>query len=239
MFGLDGEHNLKAELHPLYAMANNISNNPNNIGADASDEVWLMFVRNQGDEGFCSSQKWVAGFEDYTVRLPWREGMTSVDVNWDKTRFRGSDGTSPPTIAVLPPPVRSGIPGVFVSFHLGPAVPSSSIFEPGASIPFVYGALHLIWTGPPEVVSRVASTRPPSAADETDEVENEIGAAINQLPSELRRQVEKARVIDQLVASLKCQDMVEMIHIRDFAFAAWEEARYAAPFQVAFSAASA
>jgi len=27
------------------------------------------------------------------------------------------------------------------------------------------------------------------------------------------------KIFDQLIASLKCQDMVEMIHIRDFAFA--------------------
>jgi hypothetical protein len=51
MFGLDGEHDLKSELHPLYAIATKLAH------FDApSDEVWLMFVRNRGDEGFCSSQ---------------------------------------------------------------------------------------------------------------------------------------------------------------------------------------
>jgi hypothetical protein len=113
MFGLDGEHDLKAEVHPLFAMStlrDNFENNP-------SDEVWLMFARNQGDEGFCSSQIWGAGFEDYTVRLPWHSGMTLVDVNWDKTKFVGSDGTSGPTVAVLPPPAREA--GVYVTFHPG------------------------------------------------------------------------------------------------------------------------
>jgi len=43
-----------------------------------------MFVRNQGDEGYCSSQVWDLGLEDYTVRLPWRPGMRSVDVDWGK-----------------------------------------------------------------------------------------------------------------------------------------------------------
>jgi hypothetical protein len=42
------------------------------------------------------------------------------------------------------------------------------------------------------------------------------------------------KIFDQLIASLKCQDMVEMIHIRDFAFAAWEEARYTRHRVVAF-----
>src|SRR5262249_19955220 len=67
MFGMDGEHDLKAELHPLYAIATRRDNYEN----DPKDDVWLMFVRNRGDEGFCSSQLWDAGFEDYTFRLPW------------------------------------------------------------------------------------------------------------------------------------------------------------------------
>ena len=60
---------MKSELHPLYAMAlrrDAVSNDP-------SDEGWLMFVRNRGDEGFCSSQLWDSGFTDYTFRLPWRD----------------------------------------------------------------------------------------------------------------------------------------------------------------------
>ena len=147
LFGLDGEHELKSELHPLYAMATRRANFEN----DPSDEVWLMFVRNRGDEGYCSSQVWDGGFEDYTFRLPWRDGMTSVDVNWDKTKFEGTPGTSTvPTVQVvrpLPPIDVTGLttrtnvvartpgnagafaatgvlermadPGVFVTFHLG------------------------------------------------------------------------------------------------------------------------
>ena len=67
------------------------------------DEAWLIFVRNLGDEGFCSSQIWNGGFEDYTFRLPWRDGMTSVEVNWDKTKFEGTDGTSGPMVRGVPP----------------------------------------------------------------------------------------------------------------------------------------
>jgi hypothetical protein len=52
------------------------------------------------------------------------------------------------------------------------------------------------------------------------------------LATESLEQFEK--IFDQLIASLKCQDMVEMIHIRDFAFAAWEEARYTRHRVVAF-----
>lgn len=147
MFGLDGEHELKSELHPLYAMAT-----LRDIESDPRDEAWLMFVRNRGDEGFCSSQIWNGGFEDYTFRLPWRDGMTSVEVNWDKTKFDGTDGTSGPMVRAVPPspigiteiarrsattlgstagggiltssggiydPVVGGDAGVYVTFHLG------------------------------------------------------------------------------------------------------------------------
>jgi phytoene dehydrogenase-like protein len=52
------------------------------------------------------------------------------------------------------------------------------------------------------------------------------------LATESLQQFEK--IFDQLVASLKCQDMVELIYIRDFALAAWEEARYTRHRVVAF-----
>jgi hypothetical protein len=150
MFGLDGEHDLKSELHPLYAMATR-----RDIESDPRDEAWLIFVRNRGDEGYCSSQIWSGGFEDYTFRLPWREGMTSVEPNWDKTKFEGTDGTSGPVVRAVPPyrvmpptplsaadvtrrntttprstartsdltssPQFPGYAGVYVTFHLGHA----------------------------------------------------------------------------------------------------------------------
>ena len=169
LFGFDGEHGGKTELHPLYALATNVctldgSKNQCKPERDPNDDVWLMFVRNRGDEGACSSQIWAGGFDDYTFRLPWREGMTDVEVNWDLTQFEGTQGTSDkPDIRIVPPLFfhpfttnvrvvergRPGIfdpPGVYVTFHLGyPTVLPAS--DSSASIPFVDGALHLIWKG--------------------------------------------------------------------------------------------
>lgn len=196
MFGLDGEHTLKAELHPLYAMATRRDNYEN----DPRDEVWLIFVRNRGDEGYCSSQLWDAGFEDYTFRLPWLPDMTSVEVNWSKTQFEGTDGTSGPTVATLPAPAAAA--GVYVTFRLGPA----------ASSPFIDGTLHLTWTGPAagtprrpgsagrDIVHRgVSGARwagvRGGAAEEIDEVEHRLQAATNQLAPLQRREVEKARAV--------------------------------------------
>jgi hypothetical protein len=164
LFGLDGEHQLKTEMHPLYAMALR-----RDMESSPSDEVWLIFLRNRGDEGGCSSQVWDGGFSDYTFRLPWRDGMASVEVNWDKTEFEGTPGTSTKPIVGLVPPVAAerrlassagagdltssgGIftpNGVYVTFHLGSptAIPPGGItLGPPASIPYIDGVLHLKWT---------------------------------------------------------------------------------------------
>jgi hypothetical protein len=137
MYGLDGEHDLKAELHPLFAFASQLNSQNNPL-----DEVWLMFARNRGDEGFCSSHLWESGFEDYIVRLRWRAGATGVEVNWSKTHFEGTPGTSGPNFMVVPPGSQDE-PGVYAIFHLGPA-------ENG---PFIDGSVYLIWSGlPPSLV---------------------------------------------------------------------------------------
>ncbi len=47
LYGLDCEHSCHPELHPVYAMAILVQDDPN-------DEVWAIFVRNWGNEGFCS-----------------------------------------------------------------------------------------------------------------------------------------------------------------------------------------
>ena len=154
MFGLDGEHDLKSEMHPLFAMATKRTYDND----DPSDEDWLIFVRNQGDEGYCSSQIWNAGFEDYTFRLPWRSGMTDVDVNRIKTQFKFGGTATGPVVAKLPPPAAS--PGVYVTFHLGPPVPRKTSFggDPDATYPFVNGALHLTWSSSSPDASRQAIT---------------------------------------------------------------------------------
>jgi len=208
MFGLDGEHGMKAELHPLYALAIRRDTFENS----QSDEAWLMFVRNHGDEGFCSSQEWESGLEDYTFRLPWRSGMTAVSVDWNNTNFVGTDGTSGPTVSAIAPP--SSEAGVYVSFHLGPAVLSSGTFDTPASVPFLNGVLHLSWSGQPPLkelgegqvahlpTTGVVATHPVIAAGGNnrpevgvDDSEQLLSAAINAAPAAQREQVKQARVL--------------------------------------------
>jgi len=47
LFGLDAEHNIYSELHPVYAIAIEMNSNPD-------DNTWMIFARNVGDEGACS-----------------------------------------------------------------------------------------------------------------------------------------------------------------------------------------
>jgi Beta/Gamma crystallin len=223
LFGFDGEHGGKTELHPLYALATNVctldvSKNECKPERDPKDDVWLMFVRNRGDEGFCSSQIWAGGFDDYTFRLPWREGMTDVEVNWDLTQFEGSQGTSDkPEVRVVPPlfvhlstatvgvverlpPGLKDPPGVYVTFHLGyPTVLPAS--DSSASIPFVDGALHLIWKAPVGVAGGGLTTSGGLVAttsfregEITPDVEDLLSRAVDHLAPRDRESVRKAGV---------------------------------------------
>ena len=47
LFGLDSEHNIYSELHPVYAMAVEVKE-------DKDDNTWIIFARNTGGEGACS-----------------------------------------------------------------------------------------------------------------------------------------------------------------------------------------
>jgi hypothetical protein len=204
MYGLDTDH-MKAELHPLFAIATR--RDTHNFENSDGDEAWLMFVRNLGDEGFCSYKLWSAEFEDYTVHLPWRPGMASVQVDWSKTSFDGTDGTSGPVVWAVPPalPRNPAAEGVFVSFHLGPV----------NGAPFVDGVLHLIWSGPQilrgriaggavavgdgravaagEISGRAGVVVRPTEDDEADDIERKLADAVKALPPEARASVAAAR----------------------------------------------
>ncbi len=80
MFGVDCEHDgCKSEIHPVFTLAVHVLDSPDN-------DTWAMFLRNTGDEGYCSSQIETANFTSYTFRLPWRTKESipwnTVDVLW-------------------------------------------------------------------------------------------------------------------------------------------------------------
>jgi hypothetical protein len=172
LFGVDLEHGGgKSELHPVLALAVNVRD-------EAAENVWAMFVRNTGNEGYCSHRMWKAEFTTYTFRLPWKEGMSSVEVltGPDQSQFAGTAGTSGPAVVFTPGQ------GVDVTFTLPP--PSQT--------PLVEGELHLRWVGQPPIATARRPVPRLERVAEHDEV-GPVREAIDRLPPAQRRQVEEAR----------------------------------------------
>jgi hypothetical protein len=123
LFGLDCAHSVtdsNTELHPVYAMAIMVDDNP-------ADQLWAIFVRNWGDEGFCSTKPHPLDLQTYSFRLPWKEGKTTAP-NFSSHFLTNSTVTGPAIQFALNE-------GVLVTFILPPP-------EAGA---WVHGELHLQW----------------------------------------------------------------------------------------------
>jgi hypothetical protein len=87
LFGLDCEHDCRSEVHPVYGFAAEASDH-------ADDNVWVMFVRNWGNEGFCSQYDHQIHFNDnkITFMLPRAtKGIATIDAQ--KTEFAVTDGS--------------------------------------------------------------------------------------------------------------------------------------------------
>jgi len=230
MFGLDSEHHLKPELHPVYALALQTDlvktvHSPGHTPAlvsplaqGSSEDLWLMFVRNQGNEGFCSSDVWDGYFEDYTFQLPWKEGMTHVEVNGTKgkTSFWGTDGTTGPSVTVVPSnrPLDKGKLLVNVKFHIGPGAQTAKNANPSdVSVPIIFGALYLDWSS--ESVATTGTTsggnsgggaseskpavgevaKQVEASSDTEDLDDKLATTIAKLTPAQRALISKASVI--------------------------------------------
>jgi hypothetical protein len=111
------------EIHPVWAMA---INQPL-----ITYDRWAFFVRNWGNEGFCGSNQEFAYFpgNQFTFRLPWMPGATSVDVIdgiWHRYHTQNPN----------PVVTRVAGQGVFVTFFLDPPRDDGSMWD---------GELHLRW----------------------------------------------------------------------------------------------
>jgi len=171
LIGLDCPHTCASEIHPVWAMAIRVKDDP-------GDETWAVFVRRFGNEGFCSDHQHYLDEllnDTFTFRLPWRAGATAVGVN-PATVFESKLGQATGSLAV------ANNQGVLLSFTM--AVPPSP-FVPGE---MVNGELHLKWTVPPGggirppvggvMVAR--DTRPPRpvAQPREDDPEERIGRLV-------------------------------------------------------------
>jgi hypothetical protein len=132
LLGLDGEHDFHTELHPVLALAADVSHEMR----DRDDHAWLVFIRNMGNEGECSDGQvpWVSRDSTrYVLEIPWKAGADLVQVEIDKSPF-GFIARRPTTLRVEVDSLRA--------VRLAADLPLPTQMD---SIGIVYGTLRLRW----------------------------------------------------------------------------------------------
>ena len=178
LVGLDCEHACATELHPVYGLAMNVQ------GSDANDDEWAIFVRNSGDEGYCSQYQHFLDTSRmafiFPAPSPLATGVTVGSATVFKTNNSQAGG---PSVTFLPGQ------GALVVFTLPDPSQKARID----------GELHLTWTVPagqnparPAPVRRLAATVGPAA--EQGDVEDRLRAIEGKLPAESRGQLSASLV---------------------------------------------
>jgi hypothetical protein len=148
LMGLDDEHDDGAEIHPvhLFALQINKQRNPD-------DDAWGFFVRNWGNEGYCSSFYHVLNQDTITLRLRRPSGLPSSA----RAVFLPSTTMSLMSVGDAPPPEIRSQPGTdaIVVFHL--PLPTKECMRLSApqllngsqpNCGLIAGELHLAWVDP-------------------------------------------------------------------------------------------
>jgi hypothetical protein len=84
LLNIDGQHDNPCELHPVYAMflQQQVVNFDNIFPVEATNNnlVYHFFVRNWGDEGFCSSGQEYLFYDYVKIKIPGAGKMTAANV---------------------------------------------------------------------------------------------------------------------------------------------------------------
>lgn len=151
LVGLDSAHTVYSELHPVYAMAIEMKDDP-------ADNVWILFARNRGNEGACAVEDHPLTcpqgdgetLKSLSLLIPPPKGTTGVPtvVRTEKTLFYRNTPSCPQLSYFVNPDTRytEDNQGVLVSFDLGDCTGADCLS-------IVEGEIHLRWTGnfpPPE-----------------------------------------------------------------------------------------
>lgn len=195
LVNLDCVHNCYTELHPIYAVAINIETRKPN--ADGSvDEVWAIFARNWGNEGWCSRDQHYLNLETHSNKLlltiPWGpdtpagNSALAWDVVGDGTTFlTNNNQASGPEVSAV------GSGGILLSFVLPKADDRARI----------HGELRLRWKMPPTTVpaapSVSAMANPAMSATSTAPQEEEDRELSKAMGEEGRKRVEKESKADK------------------------------------------
>ena len=165
LLGVDCEHGCGSELHPVWLLGVQAS-------SDATRDMWAIFARNWGNEGFCSSAQHHLELVAHrlTVTLPWREGATGVRLGFRTRFFANVEG------------VRgwwTPVPGqhVNVTFQL-PAPEAHGR---------IHGELVLNWSGAAAPAERPASAARPQRLERGDEPEELVEELIEGMTPAQRR----------------------------------------------------
>jgi hypothetical protein len=95
LFSLDFEHSIHSELHPVFAMAIRVKEDP-------TDETWVLFARRFGNEGFCSSHIHYLDYlpdNRFIFRLPLEWGANATLTSQDSNFTPESDA---PSVSLVP-----------------------------------------------------------------------------------------------------------------------------------------
>jgi hypothetical protein len=172
---VDCVHHCVSELHPVWVLAIHVKDDP-------ADDVWAVFMRNWGNEGFCGSEQHEVDWDRFTLTLPWRTGATAVELDGATQFLANVDGISG----------RWGdVPSEKVTLTFALPPPSNRAR--------VHGELHLRWDGPTAQAAAGGSGGPPPAPLEWEKQGGEAEALVEELVARLPP--EKREALDRQLAA--------------------------------------
>lgn len=176
--GLDCEHGCATELHPVFGFAIDAD------GSNYSDDTWAMFVRNFGDEGYCSQDEHFLDTNRIAFMVPLPTSL-AIDVKAvSGTNFKtNSNSAAGPRVTFAPGK------GALVEFFLPDPEQRG----------FIEGELHLNWTfsgvippsnrrQPPHIIM----PHGPTAGEAKPEVEEQLAQVLTKLPTDVRTALVKS-----------------------------------------------
>ncbi|HZI48236.1 MAG TPA: hypothetical protein VFD75_10610 [Pyrinomonadaceae bacterium] len=217
LVGLDSEHSIYSELHPAYAMAVQMSNTRRNDDW-LSNDTWLVFARDRGNEGACSAgqQHKIFGLQkpkSLQILIPAPKDRIVTGVSFtDKTKFFTNNASSVTATyydhLFADPAYTKNNRGVLLSFDLRDCE-SEDGEEPCS--PLIEGELHLQWQlapapapGVPHALTAIRTEDHCTLVDETEkQAKEELRNLTTQQKKDLYQllQIERARGLRTMALS--------------------------------------
>lgn len=136
LMGLDSEHDIYSESHPVYAMAIEVNDS-------LDDNTWIVFARNTGTEGNCSSEEHPLNSDGQLLKtlkllIPPPLNATVNEVSASSTQFFSNTGTCPELGYYTNDQYSEDNEGVLITFDLQPCTQ-------GNCDSLIEGEIHLNW----------------------------------------------------------------------------------------------